>query len=67
MLFYMFCIPAAVYTSMLLAYLQAKKEIASMSKVQILIRTMSFAGIIFLTYLLVLIHHLMKQNQLLFF
>jgi O-antigen/teichoic acid export membrane protein len=47
---YMLTIPALVYTSMIMVYFQALKEIQLMSKVQIYIRLFIFGFLIFITY-----------------
>jgi O-antigen/teichoic acid export membrane protein len=51
MLYYMFVIPAGVYTSLVIVYLQSLKKIQLMAKAQIFIRILSFIGLVCLTYL----------------
>jgi O-antigen/teichoic acid export membrane protein len=47
----MFVIPAGVYTSLVIVYLQSLKKIQLMAKAQIFIRILSFIGLVCLTYL----------------
>jgi len=48
--FYMFTIPAGVYTSLIITYLQAIKKIKLMATLQILIRMAGFIVIVIATY-----------------